>query len=260
MKLTLAKRSEEDKLKKFWSDSFGQEKAFIDAFFEARREMNHCYIAKDDNGDIISMLNCLQIGYTREMHTTPTSYIVGATTREDHRREGLMTRLIDIAHTEEHQILTTSAGMEPYFLHHGFYTAGQVAIYRLHGNPLGEIEESTEELATIYANVTDKTGSLDRDDFAWQIVREGSKAIVANVDGERAYALVAGPVAFETMCEGVKSARELKRKMEKAAINQVWMPSQSPLASLFSSTPALIPLGESNEESICAGLYIAQQL
>jgi hypothetical protein len=111
----------------------------------------------------------------------------------------------------------------------------------------------------MYINATENTGSLDRDSFAWKLLRENCKTIVVEENYQRAYALIIDDVAFETMCEGIDSARALKRKMENLNISQVWMPSNSPLAYLFNTPPTFIPLGMSNEKNICSGIYIPQQ-
>lgn len=261
MKLALAKRNEEDRIKQFWKDNLAGNTLLLDKFFEARREIDHCYIAKDENGNILSMLHCLQQGFTREMHTTPTAYIVGAATRPDYQRQGLMNDLLELAYTEEHKILTINPGFNPYFLNHGFYTAAHMACFRLTGNKNGELcNDSKCPLETIYINATEKSGALDRDSFAWDLLKESMSIVFAESNNEKGYALVADGIAYETMCEGLCSARALKEKIEQMPIQQVWMPSDSPMASLFDQIPVLLPIGMSNETSICAGVYIAQQL
>jgi predicted acetyltransferase len=258
MILTRASKNDIPQLKQMWSQIFNSPKTFINNFFETRWDMDHCYIAKDNN-KIVSMLHCLQFSYTREMNTTNISYIVGAATLTEYRKQGLLTSLLDLSHKEEQQILTLNSNFNPFFERHGFFYTSQNVCYPIESLGKNEIINQTEDIASIYINATEKTGSLDRDSFAWKLLRENCKTIVVEENYQRAYALVIDDVAFETMCEGIDSARALKRKMENLNISQVWMPSNSPLAYLFNTPPNFIPLGMSNEKNICSGIYIPQQ-
>jgi predicted acetyltransferase len=258
MKLLRASKNDILQLKQIWANVFNTPQAFIDSFFEARWNTDHCYIAKDKD-KILSMIHCLESSFTREMNNTDVSYIVGAATLSSHRNQGLLSSLLDLAHKEEGKILTLNSNLNSYFENHGFYYASKNVCYPLLGNKNHSLINDAQDISSIYINATEKTGSIDRDTYAWRLIRDNCKTVVVEKNYQRAYALVIDDVAFETMCEGPDSAIQLKEKLKNLNVNQVWMPSNSPLSYLFNSKPTFIPMGMSNEKNICAGIYIAQQ-
>lgn len=258
MKLLRANEKDIPQLKQIWAEVFKTPQSFINDFFDARWNMDHCYIAKDQNR-ILSTIHCLEFSFTREMNNTKVSYIVGAATNMENRKQGLASKLLAFAKQEEGKILTLNSNLNPFFEKHGFYYSSKNICYPIKGNSLNPVVNQIEDISSIYLNSTEKTGSLDRDNFAWSLIRNNCKTIIVEVNFEKAYALVIDDIAFETMCEGADSARALKQKLESMNISQVWMPSNSPLTYLFSTPPAFIPMGMSNEKNICAGIYIPQQ-
>ena len=260
MKFERATDKDIPRLKEIWKEVFDNEMSFIDEIFEERWKIDHCYVARDEMAGIVSVLHCLQWSFTREMNNTPISYIIGATTLPEFRNQGLMDTLINLAHDDEGRILVINPGLGSYFLRHGFYHTTSSVCYSLEGDPNGIIEDDKDyDLSAIYSNATEKVCAIDRDIYAWKLIRENCKTVVVKEGGQSAYALVIGDVAFETMCEGFVSARALKEKLETLPITQVWMHSASTLSYLFEDAPAFLPMGMSNEKSICSGLYIAQQ-
>ena len=258
MRLCRATDNDISQLKTLWSEIFNSPKSFIDEFFEKRWLIDHCYVAKDKN-NIVSAIHCLQFSYTRNMNITEVSYIVGCATKPNYRKQGLATSLLDLAHKDEGKILTLNSNLNPFFERHGFFYSSQNVCYPLKGNSLNPVTDCKEDISSIYVNATEETGSLDRDAYAWKLLRDNCKTIIVESSFQRAYALVIDDVAFETMCEGSESAKALKKKMEEFNISQVWMPSNSPLSYLFNTPPTFIPLGMSNEKNICSGIYIPQQ-
>lgn len=258
MILSRATDNDISQLKTLWLEVFNSPKTFINDFFENRWKIDHCYIAKENN-NIVSAIHCLQFSYTRNMTVTEISYIVGCATKPEYRKQGLITSLLDLAHKEEGKILTLNSNLNPFFERHGFYYSSQNVCYPLLVNSRKNVTNCTDDISSIYVNATEETGSLDRDFYAWKLLRDNCKTIIAQSNLQRAYALVIDDVAFETMCEGRESAIALKKKMEEFNISQVWMPSNSPLSYLFNTSPTFIPLGMSNEKNICAGIYIPQQ-
>lgn len=259
MKIERASICDITQIKTLWDEVFNSGKTFINDFFDIRWKIDHCYIARDNSNNIQSMIHCLQFSYTREMNTTNVSYIVGAATREQYRNQGLITSLLDFAHKEESQILTLNSNFNPFFERHGFFYSTKNICYPISGNINKPVINDSSDISTIYLNATENTGSLDRDQYAWKLIRNNCNTIVVEKNNQKAYALIIEDVAFETMCEGIDSAIELKKKLETLNITQVWMPSNSPLANLFTTHPTFIPMGMSNEKNICAGIYIPQQ-
>ncbi len=258
MKITKATKSDIPQLKKIWSDSFNNEKKFINNFFDHRWEIDNCYIIKDKD-TILSTIHCLQFSFTREMNTTDVAYIVGATTIEPLRNQGYLTSLLNYAHKEEGKILTLNPSFNPFFEKHGFYYSSKVVVQKIKGNKYNSVIDEKCDISNIYNNATEKFGSLDRDRFSWNTLQSIFKTVVVSKNMEKAYALVINDIAFETMVEGIDSAKELKNKLESMNITQVWMPSNSPLTYLFNSTNTFVNMGMSNEKNICANLYIPQQ-
>lgn len=259
MKFERAKDSDLPRLKEIWKTVFDNTESFIEEIFEERWKIDHCYVARDEVEGIVSVLHCLQWSFSREMNSTPISYIIGAATLPEFRNQGLMDTLIRLAHDDEGRILVINPGLGTYFLRHGFYHTTSSVCYSIEGDPNGVIEDSDEDLSAIYSNATEKIGSIDRDYYAWKLIRENCKTVLVTAGGQSAYALIIGDVAFETMCEGFESARALKEKLKSLPITQVWMHSSSTLSYLFDDAPAFLPMGMSNEKNICSGLYIAQQ-
>ncbi len=259
MKFERAKDSDLPRLKEIWKTVFDNTESFIDEIFEERWKIDHCYVARDEVEGIVSVLHCLQWSFSREMNSTPISYIIGAATLPEFRNQGLMDTLIRLAHDDEGRILVINPGLGTYFLRHGFYHTTSSVCYSIEGDPNGVIEDSDEDLSAIYSNATEKIGSIDRDYYAWKLIKENCKTVLVTAGGQSAYALIIGDVAFETMCEGFESARALKEKLKSLPITQVWMHSSSTLSYLFDDAPAFLPMGMSNEKNICSGLYIAQQ-
>jgi len=259
MKFERAKDSDLPKLKEIWKTVFDNTESFIDEIFEERWKIDHCYVARDEVEGIVSVLHCLQWSFSREMNSTPISYIIGAATLPEFRNQGLMDTLIRLAHDDEGRILVINPGLGTYFLRHGFYHTTSSVCYSIEGDPNGVIENSDEDLSAIYSNATEKIGSIDRDYYAWKLIRENCKTVLVTAGGQSAYALIIGDIAFETMCEGFESARALKEKLKSLPVTQVWMHSSSTLSYLFDDAPAFLPMGMSNEKNICSGLYIAQQ-
>lgn len=258
MKIIKATTNEIPQLKQIWYNTFNNDKEFIDSFFENRWEKNNCYIIKDKD-KILSVIHCLEFSFTREMKTTEVSYIVGATTLKDYRRQGYISNLLNFAHQEEGKILTLNPGFNPFFENHGFYYSSKSIVHKIQGNPKINTQNEKADIASIYINAMEKNGYLDRDKFSWYNLQSNCKTIVASHKKERAYALIIEDIAFETMCEGLDSASALKKKLESMNISQIWMPSNSPLTYLFNSNHTFIPLGMSNEKNICANIYIPQQ-
>jgi predicted acetyltransferase len=259
MKFERAKDSDLPRLKEIWKTVFDNTESFIEEIFEERWKIDHCYVARDEVEGIVSVLHCLQWSFSREMNSTPISYIIGAATLPEFRNQGLMDTLIRLAHDDEGRILVINPGLGTYFLRHGFYHTTSSVCYSIEGDPNGVIEDSDEDLSAIYSNATEKIGSIDRDYYAWKLIKENCKTVLVTAGGQSAYALIIGDVAFETMCEGFESARALKEKLKSLPITQVWMHSSSTLSYLFDDAPAFLPMGMSNEKNICSGLYIAQQ-
>jgi len=259
MKFERAKDSDLPRLKEIWKTVFDNTESFIEEIFEERWKIDHCYVARDEVEGIVSVLHCLQWSFSREMNSTPISYIIGAATLPEFRNQGLMDTLIRLAHDDEGRILVINPGLGTYFLRHGFYHTTSSVCYSIEGDPNGVIEDSGEDLSAIYSNATEKIGSIDRDYYAWKLIKENCKTVLVTAGGQSAYALIIGDVAFETMCEGFESARALKEKLNSLPITQVWMHSSSTLSYLFDDAPAFLPMGMSNEKNICSGLYIAQQ-
>lgn len=258
MKITKASKNEIPQLKQIWFDTFNNSKNFIDDFFENRWDIDNCYIIKE-NDTILSTIHCLQFSFTREMNTTEVSYIVGATTIEAFRNQGLLSNLLDYAHKEEGKILTLNPSFNPFFEKHGFYYSSNSIIHKLSSKSNMPIIDEKIDISTIYINATQEFGSLDRDNYSWKTLQSISKTVVAEHKGEKAYALIINNIAFETMCEGIDSAKKLKEKLESLNISHAWMPSNSPLSYLFDSPNNFIPQGMSSEKNICANLYIPQQ-
>lgn len=259
MKYERAKESDIPKLKEIWKTVFDNDDDFINEVFANRWEIDHCYVARDEEAGIVSVLHAIQWSFTREMNNTPISYLIGAATLSDYRRQGHMSNLLELAHCEEGRILVINPGLGNFFLRHGFYHTTSSVCYKIDGDPNGIIEDDKSDISAIYNNATEKVGALDRDDFSWKLLRENCKTVIAESNGERAYALIIDDLAIETMCEGFESARALKAKLETLPVTQVWMHSASSLSYMFQEAPAFLPMGMSNEKSICSGLYIAQQ-
>lgn len=258
MKIIKATNNDIPQLKQLWIDTFNNEKSFIDDFFENRWKIDNCYIIKDKE-IILSTIHCLQFSFTREMNTTEVSYIVGATTIEPLRNQGYLTSLLDYAHKEEGKILTLNPSFNPYFERHGFYYSSKSVVQKINGNINKPVVDEKIDISNIYNNATEKLGSLDRDNYSWKTLQSIFKTVTVSKNMENAYALVINDIAFETMVEGIDSAKELKKKLESMNISQVWMPSNSPLTYLFDSTNTFVNMGMSNEKNICANLYIQQQ-
>ena len=252
MKITKATKSDIPQLKKLWKDTFNNDLTFINNFFENRWKIDNCYIIKDKQ-TILSTIHCLQFSFTREMNTTDVAYIVGAATIEPLRNQGYLTSLLNYAHKEEGKILTLNPSFNPFFEKHGFYYSSKSIVQKI------VVKDERCDISNIYNNATEKFGSLDRDIFTWNTLQSIFKTIVVSKNMEKAYALIINDIAFETMVEGIDSARELKKKLESMNISQIWMPSNSPLTYLFDSTNTFVNMGMSNEKNICANLYIPQQ-
>lgn len=258
MKILKASNLDIPQLKQIWSDTFNNDKTFINSFFENRWEKDNCYVIKDNNR-ILSVIHCLQFSFTREMNTTKTSYIVGASTLKEYRKQGLISNLLDYAHKQECKILTLNPGFNPFFEKRGFYYSSNSIVHKIKGNIKVPVKDEKTDISTIYIKAMEDKGYLDRDKYSWSNLQTNCKTIVVNYKSESAYALIINDIAFETMCEGKDSAKKLKKKLESMNISQVWMPSNSPLSYLFNSNHTFIPLGMSNEKNICANIYIPQQ-
>ncbi len=259
MKFLKAIEKDIPQLKEIWTNTFNTPKNFVNDFFENRWPIDHCYIAKEKD-KIFSVLHCLQFSFSREMNNTDVSYIVGATTLLEMQNQGLCSNLLTLAHQDEGKILTLYPQFNSYFERHGFYYSANNIGFKLNGNKKNKVINEKYDISTIYINSTEKTGSLDRDKFSWYSIQSNCKTIIAEDNFEKAYALIIDDIAYETMCEGINSARALKEKLETLNVSQIWMPSNSPLAYLFETQPIFIPLGMSSEKNICANLYIPEQL
>ncbi|MGE4585520.1 MAG: GNAT family N-acetyltransferase [Sphaerochaeta sp.] len=257
--MTIARATEHDyqELKDLWSIVFQEDPAFLEHFFAKRFFAEHIFTARVD-GKLVSALHALPASYQKEGDTFPCSYIVGAATYREYRRQGIMGRLLyETAHAYDHPI-TLFPAVRPFYEANGYTTTSSLASYSLEGFAGESVEPCPvdhRELDRIYRQATAKDGALLRDGEAWKFLTEGYETVCV----EDGYAFLSEHKAVETFALHAQAAKNLINLLAMRSITTVYTLSQSEIARLFPHQKAVpIPMGMSTANAL-HGVYIAEQ-
>jgi predicted acetyltransferase len=253
------RRSEEQdrsELYHLWSSVFEEDPAWLERYIATRWSDEHIILAAVD-GKLASALHALEASYVQKGVEQPCSYIVGAATYPEYRRQGLMGQLLaETARLYEHPI-TLFPAVRPFYEANGYATTSSLISY-----PLGEYSKSAdskslgwEELDTIYRIFNAEYGYLVRDEVAWSFLLDGY-GLCSVADG---YALIKDGVAIEACALSSGAARCLVHLLSSRGITTLQTLAGSHFDGLLGTEKsAPIPMGMSTELSM-QGVYIAEQ-
>lgn len=258
MEIGVAREQDFIPLQELWSVVFEEEPEFLKRFFTQRFQADHIIVARKE-GVIVSALHALSSTYTQNSLERPCIFIVGAATYEEHRKQGIMGKLL--AYTQQHFScpITLFPAVRPFYEANGYLTTSSLEKYHL--SPKEALAASYKEKAfdwedydALYRAATQKEGALMRDEKGWDFLVDGYS--LACVEG--AYAFIKDGLALEAMATGEQEAAQLLSLLHDRGVTEIQVLPSSPFTTLLSGTPVLVPMGMSTEPSML-GVYIAEQ-
>jgi len=267
MKIEKATTKDLEELKRLWSIVFQEEPEFLERFFAQRFFPEHIVVARKE-GEIVSALHALPSTYVQDKAEKHCSFIVGAATYAQHRKQGIMGELLAYTKATTDHPITLFPAVRPFYEANGFMTTSSIEEYWLPQNKKNDQDKQTNlsyslseekailfsDLDRIYREATKAEGALVRDELGWNFLIEGYELTSL----QDAYAFIKDGIAVEAMATSRKAAGELIALLESKQIEKLRVIPNSPFASLLKGPFVLIPMGMSTEESM-RGVYIAEQ-
>lgn len=244
-------------LKELWSIVFSEDHSFLEHFFSTRFAFEHIFVARVD-GRIVSALHALPCQYLQKGTVHPCSFLVGAATYAEHRKKGIMGKLLAAVQQAYSHPLTLFPAVRPFYEENGYYTTSMVLSYPLYSNEaisIAPIKLDHRQLDNLYQNEHAQSGCLLRDAEAWNFLTEGYETLCVQ-DG---YAFISEGKAVEACARTEQAAKELLLLLAAHSISEIHTLESSLLAAQLDKEKAVpIPMGMSTDKTM-AGVYIAEQ-
>ncbi|AEV29552.1 hypothetical protein SpiGrapes_1755 [Sphaerochaeta pleomorpha str. Grapes] len=258
MTLERAKDTDFEELKTLWSIVFNEEAAFLEKFFALRFFPDSIFVAREQ-GKIVSALHALPSFYHQNKVVHRCAFIVGAATYADYRKKGIMSHLLSYCKQNLDCPITLFPAVRPFYEKNGYITTGELLRYNLEAvteyEPGTEVSLSQDELDTIYMQATIASGSLLRDNIAWQFLLDGYQLLAV----QDAYALIKDNAVVEAMAIDTSSAVALLGLMKQKKLDTCAVLHDSPFCPLIPGIKGtVIPMGMSTAPFM-QGCYIAEQ-
>jgi len=253
-----AKPSDYQELKQLWLIVFDEEPTFLEHFFATRISYQNIFVARKDD-KLVSALHALPLYYHKQGEEHPTSYIVGAATYREYRRQGIMGKLLEATREAYDHPITLFPAVRPFYEANGYFTTSSVLSFSLEAeNRETEdlaVQHTFHDLDTIYRKATSEEGALLRDKEAWSFLTDGYE--VLSVEG--GYAFISEGKAVETMVLDNDAASSMLSLLKERGITEVHTLASSLLANLIGREKGVpIPMGMSTSKEL-QGVYIAEQ-
>ncbi|MFA5570116.1 MAG: GNAT family N-acetyltransferase [Sphaerochaetaceae bacterium] len=258
--ISLARTEDIPQLKELWNIVFEEEQTYLESFFSQRIYINDIFVAKE--GDtVVSALHALPSTYTQQYTTSPCSYIVGAATYKEYRKQGIMGELLQSVSNHYTHPITLFPAVREYYEKHGYFTTNEVYEYPLN-TPKHTIPTSKEnrvldysQMNQIYQKATHEGGALNRDLIAWKFLSSGYQTLLI----KDAYAFISHNKAVEAMAVDKHSAQNLLKELTLRGISHIHVVPHSPLLTFLGDKEgSVIPMGMATDPSL-QDLYIAEQ-
>ncbi|MDC7229471.1 MAG: GNAT family N-acetyltransferase [Sphaerochaetaceae bacterium] len=253
-----AKPSDYQELKQLWLIVFDEEPTFLEHFFATRISYQDIFVARKDD-KLVSALHALPLNYHKQGEEHPTSYIVGAATYKEYRRQGIMGKLLEATREAYDHPITLFPAVRPFYEANGYFTTSSVLSFSIPSDTNTREKQTTQlsyqELDAIYRTATSEEGALLRDEEAWSFLTDGYE--VLSVEG--GYAFISEGKAVETMVLNNDGASSMLSLLKGRGITEVRTLESSPLANLIGREKGEpIPMGMSTSKEL-QGVYIAEQ-
>ena len=274
MKIERATTKDLEELKMLWSIVFQEEPAFLERFFAQRFFPEHIVVARKE-GEIVSALHALPLTYVQDSIEKKCSFIVGAATYANHRKQGIMGELLSYTKETTDHPITLFPAVRPFYEANGYITTSSMEEYRIpqtlgtegekqddqvrqdtptNPSPTENKTKSFSALDRIYREATKEEGALSRDELGWNFLIDGYDLHAV----QDAYAFIKDGIAVEAMAISKEAANELISLLQSNQIEKLRAIPNSPFASLLKGPFVQIPMGMSTDESM-RGVYIAEQ-
>ncbi|MGH0053289.1 MAG: GNAT family N-acetyltransferase [Sphaerochaetaceae bacterium] len=254
-----AKPSDYQDLRNLWLVVFNEDETFLEHFFTSRISYQDIFVARVD-GKLVSALHALPCRYHKWGKEYPVSYIVGAATYAEFRRQGIMSKLLKTTQDSYDHPITLFPAVRPFYEANGYVTTSSVLSFSLEhslqkASPTPAPIPPFSTLDTLYRLETREKGALVRDEEAWAFLTEGYQ--VLSVEG--GYAFLSEGKAVEAMAVDLKSAKVLLSALQASNISEVYALPDSPISLLLGKEKGVpIPMGMSTDNEL-QGVYIAEQ-
>ena len=264
MKIERATAKDYGQLKMLWSIVFQEEAEFLENFFTQRFQAEHIVVARK-GGEIVSALHALPSTYFQDNEEKKCSFIVGAATYANHRKQGIMSELLSYTKATTGHPITLFPAVRPFYEANGYFTTSFMEEYWIPKNmdssekdPVSAANGGQDlpfsDLDKIYREAPKEEGALMRDELSWAFLTSGYQLV--SVEG--AYAFIKDGIAVEAMAMDRDAATTLVSLLQNKQVERLRFIPNSPFATLLNGPFVQIPMGMSTEESM-RGVYIAEQ-
>lgn len=250
-------------LTRLWKNVFNDDDSFIIKFFNERFSPHNAAVAEAD-GEIVSAVHWIQCELLTHEGVYPASYIVGAATSQEFRKQGIMSGMLEFCKDLcRESFLVLFPAVRDFYEKQGFKTASFVRRYALNRNytePAEAAEPTTDELNEAYnIMLLQVGGGISRDSTAWSfILDEKSVVFVKSAEGV-AYALMKDGIAFETAASSLESAEMLLNRLSSENVKYVQAAPNTYIDSLlFGEEHETIKMGMLYPE-LDHNVYISEQ-
>lgn len=257
--MIIERASQEDfsSLKQLWSTVFSEDPVFLEHFFSTRFASEHIFVARKDC-NIVSALHALPAHYLQHGAIKPCSFIVGAATYVEYRKQGIMGALLAATKRAYDHPITLFPAVRPFYEAHGYFTTSSVLSFSLEGVvPSSDVSIPIEysQLNSLYRAEHDQSGCLLRDEEAWKFLTEGYQTLCV----ENGYAFISEGKAVEACATSKTAATRLLALLAGHAVSEVHALENSFIAMSLNRQKAVpIPMGMSTDKAM-QGVYIAEQ-
>ncbi len=210
-----------------WDVCFGEDASFNDWFFANRYKPEETLLSLDDEGKLMAMTQMMPYPYTDADGTAEVTYIYGACTAPEYRKQGLMAQLLRRSFAidrERGRIGSVLIPAEPwlfdFYQKYGYETAFSVSEQELvHNGNTADVQNlrtaEASDIPSMDACYRRQAGvpRLERTEAEWamqmRMFRElGGEVYVAGTDGVTDYAFVWRGESELTVQEVVGEHRE----------------------------------------------------
>ncbi len=244
-------------LKNLWSTVFQEDPVFLEHFFATRFSREHIFVARKD-GAIVSALHALPGRYLQHRTIKACSFIVGAATYSEYRKQGIMGALLAATKQAYDHPITLFPAVRPFYEANGYITTSSVLSLPLEGvKPFSPATRPIEHdyLDRLYRNEHARHGCLLRDTEGWKFLTEGYQTLCI----ENAYAFISEGKAVEACAASETAAKNLLGLLAVHGVSEVRTLENSCIAlSLPGQKAVPIPMGMSTDNEM-QGVYIAEQ-
>lgn len=214
-------------LKELWRTVFDEEPRFLETYFRTRFDPSAILLVRH-GGRIASSLHALPL----DAGGVPSRFIVGAATRREERRQGMMGDLLEAAR-ETYRcplFLYPEESARPLYRAHGFRDQ-RLTAYALEASgtlPLAPCRLTKGAMDGLYRA---RRKVLERDGTAWAFLADEFDASALVTDG--AYALVRGTAAIESGSTDDAALEDLAVRLGAHGVREirVFGPASLPLPS-----------------------------